>query len=306
TLSAGAGPVNIYDNIIQANLANDDGGGIRFLMAGNFVYNVYNNFIVNNVSTHEGGGISLNDAPNVRVYNNTIMKNITTATAVTSTGAPAPAGLSTSLNSDLLQATLPANSPYFSNPVLFNNIFWDNRAGSWNGAGIAGIGLEGDPNPKNFWDMGVADSASLRVQPTYSIISSTLGYVPDASNLVGVNPLIQAAYDTSVSALPWRTNPHFVGVLLVAVDLPPNLMGDYHLQTDGVVSPAINAGTASVVVNGARVRAPSRDIDSDLRPSDGGYEIGADETGPYSGFLNVLPGTAADLLTVVYLPVIHK
>ena len=52
-------------------MANDDGGGIRFLMAGNFPMNVYNNFIVNNVSTHEGGGIALNDAPNVRFFNNT-------------------------------------------------------------------------------------------------------------------------------------------------------------------------------------------------------------------------------------------
>ena len=81
-LSPGSGAVDIDDNLIQANLADDDGGGIRFLMAGNFPMNVYNNMIVNNVSTHEGGGIALDDAPNVRVFNNTIMKNITTATAV--------------------------------------------------------------------------------------------------------------------------------------------------------------------------------------------------------------------------------
>ncbi len=53
--------------------------------------NVYNNMIVNNVSTHEGGGIGLNDAPNVRIFNNTVMKNLTTATAVTSE-RPAGAG----------------------------------------------------------------------------------------------------------------------------------------------------------------------------------------------------------------------
>ncbi len=59
-------------------------------MAGNFPMNVYNNMIVNNVSTHEGGGIALDDAPNVRFYNNTIMKNVTTATAVTSNGSAGP------------------------------------------------------------------------------------------------------------------------------------------------------------------------------------------------------------------------
>ena len=54
-----SGPVDIYANQIQANLANDDGGGIRFLMAGQLhAMNVYNNMIVNNVSTHEGGGIA--------------------------------------------------------------------------------------------------------------------------------------------------------------------------------------------------------------------------------------------------------
>ena len=103
--------------MIQANLANDDGGGIRFLMAGNFPMNVYNNMIVNNVSTHEGGGIAIDDAPNVRVYNNTIMKNVTTATAVTSNGQPAPAGLSTGQNSALLQATLPAGSSDLQQPA---------------------------------------------------------------------------------------------------------------------------------------------------------------------------------------------
>jgi hypothetical protein len=45
----GSGAVNIYNNLIQANMAEDDGGGLRFLMAGNVPINVYNNMIVNNV-----------------------------------------------------------------------------------------------------------------------------------------------------------------------------------------------------------------------------------------------------------------
>ena len=102
----GSGAVDVFNNLIQANLADDDGGGLRFLMAGNFPMNVYNNMIVNNVSTHEGGGVALDDATNVRFYNNTVMKNITTATALTSDGNPAPAGLSTGQNSAQLQATI--------------------------------------------------------------------------------------------------------------------------------------------------------------------------------------------------------
>ena len=156
-LSPGSGPVDIYANQIQGNLANDDGGGIRFLMAGNFPMNVYNNLIANNVSTHEGGGIGINDAPDVRIYNNTIMNNITTATAVTSNGTPAPAGVSTSQNSVQLQATLPGGAPTFSEPLLFNNILWDNRAGSRAGTTVTGIGLAGDTTALDHWDVGVAD-----------------------------------------------------------------------------------------------------------------------------------------------------
>ena len=78
---------------------------------------VVNNTIANNVSTHEGGGISLDDAPNVRIVNNTVMKNLTTATAVTSDGQPAPAGLSTGANSDQLQTTLPGRVPAVQQPA---------------------------------------------------------------------------------------------------------------------------------------------------------------------------------------------
>lgn len=281
TLSPGAGPVNIFNNLVQGNLSNDDGGGIRFLMAGNFPYNIYNNAIVNNVSTHEGGGIALDDAPNVRVFHNTVMKNITTATALTSNGMPAPAGLSTAQNSAQLQATLPSGSPTFSRPLLFNNIFWDNRAGSFIG-NVSGIGLPGDPNPINYWDIGAAD-ASGTLDITYSVLQSAAGYNASATNRVGLDPQVISLYDTSVAVLPWRGNPGMITTQLVAVDLPPNLLGNYHLQG---TSPAVNLGTAFACVTGTtcnpasnpnRVSAPAFDIDRNVRPAFGGYDSGSDE-----------------------------
>ncbi len=159
-------PVDIYNNLIQGNLANDDGGGLRFLMAGNFRMNVYNNMIVNNVSTHDGGGVALDDAPNVRFVNNTVMKNITTATAVTSDGQPAPAGLSTAAEQRAAagRRCLPARR-LFSNPLLFNDIFWDNRAGTRGTNMVTGIGATGDVNPINHWDMGVEGGIFL-LSPT--------------------------------------------------------------------------------------------------------------------------------------------
>ena len=299
TLSPGTGPVDIYSNIIQANLSNDDGGGVRFLMAGNFPFNVYNNVIVNNVSTHEGGGVSLNDAPAVRFYNNTVMKNLTTATAITSNGQPAPAGLSTSLNSDLLQASLRVGDPVFSNPVMFNNIFWDNRAGSWDGNGIAGIGLEGDPNPINTWDIGTGGNTHL-LQPTNSLLQTSYGTIPNATNIVGLDPMVNETYDLTVSALPWRTNPNFVGVIMVAVDLPPTLLGDYHLMAG---SPAMDVGVASA----DGIVAPVFDIDGDIRPSNAAYEMGADETGQLSALRLVVPGDAMQFnFFQTYMPLIFQ
>ncbi len=281
-LSPGAGPVDIHANLIQANLGNDDGGGLRFLMAGNFTYNVYNNIIVNNVSTHEGGGISINDAPDVRVINNTIMKNLTTATAMTSNGQPAPAGLSTARNSALLQATLNPNALLYSNPVLFNNIFWDNRAGSRIGGGVSGIGLEGDPFPINYWDLGMADRyASL--EPTYSILQVPSGS-DDSTNMVGVDPLVVEEYDVSVSLFAWRGNPNFVDANIVTMELPVTLMGDYHIQE---TSPAVNAGTRQV----RGIFAPNQDIDVDPRPYERFWDIGADEIAPPFPYTPQLFGT---------------
>ncbi len=289
-LSPGSGPVDIYNNVIQANLANDDGGGIRFLMAGGSggvdAMNVYNNMIVNNVSTHEGGGIGINDAPNVRVFNNTIMKNQTTATAVTSNGAAAPAGLSTSLNSAQLQATLPVGAPIFSNPLMFNNIFWDNRAGTRSFTTVTGL----SDTDADHWDLGVADGFGV-LAPTSSIIQQNAAVHPfttDASNSAA-DPTVVTPYDISVAFNGWRTNPNFIGAILVAVDLPPSQLGNYHIPSS---SPAANLGTASM----GGVNAPGFDIDGDGRPSDGGYEAGADELAGGGGGPVVVPFPSTGLL----------
>jgi hypothetical protein len=278
-LSPGSGPVDIYANEIKANLANDDGGGVRFLMAGGpggtDQMNVVNNVVADNVSTHEGAGISLNDAPNVRVVNNTVMKNLTTATAATSNGQPAPAGLSTSGNSDQLQATLPGGAPSFSDPVLFNNIFWDNRAGTRAGTTITGIGLAGDATPVDNWDVGMFDTPGL-LSPTNSVIQQDAGqhaYNVDGSNS-GAAPQVVDAYDVSVHLATWRQQPAFVDATLVAIDAPPDQLGDYHLA-NCPASPACNLGAA----NKGAVNAPATDLDDQQRPALGGYDAGADEFG---------------------------
>jgi SdrD B-like domain/IPT/TIG domain len=276
-LSPGSGPVDIYNNEIKANLANDDGGGIRFLMAGGSggtdAMNVYNNIIADNVSTHEGGGVGINDAPNVRIVNNTIMKNLTTATAVTSNGSAAPAGVSTSQNSDQLQATLPGGAPTFSNPLLFNNILWDNRAGTRAGTTVTGIGLAGDATPVDLWDVGVADGTGT-LSPSYSVIDPANGghAWADGGNNVTSAPAVVDPYDVSVSFATWRQNPAFVDATLVALDAPVDQLGNYRLSAS---SPAIDTGIDAV----GAVNAPLTDIDDGLRPALTGFDIGADEYG---------------------------
>jgi hypothetical protein len=282
----GSGPVNIYNNRIQANLSNDDGGGIRLLEAGNYVFNIYNNMIVNNVATHEGGGVAIDNAPNVRFFNNTVMKNITTATSVSSNGQPAPAGLATSVNDQYFQATLPPGSPTYSNPLMFNNIFYDNRAGHWNGQGVVGIGgqiwqngvLVNDPTPINYWDMGVVGSNN-QLFPTNSILDTRAlpneNIVASPTNIFA-DPQVKAQYDVSVSASPFSGNPNLiVSAVIIATDVPVTILGDYHLGGTG--SPAYNHGAASKTVNGVTYLAPTFDIDNDARPQHGAFDIGADE-----------------------------
>jgi hypothetical protein len=273
--SPGSGPLSIDANVVQANLANDDGGGIRLLQAGNFPITLTNNMVTGNISAHEGGGIALDDAVDVRIVANTVMDNITTATAVTSTGQPAPAGLSTAFNSTPLQATLPANAPNFSKPKMFNNIFWNNRAGSWNGVSVTGIGAPGAPPGEalNLWDMGSADGTGP-IEPTNSVLQTTIGTVPSPTNKVGVDPHVVSPFLTSVSIETSRTFPSFRQAVIVVQDVAGTQMGNYHLAAG---SPAANSGAPYKIVGNVLLIPPRLDIDGDWR-SILTPDIGADET----------------------------
>jgi SdrD B-like domain/Abnormal spindle-like microcephaly-assoc'd, ASPM-SPD-2-Hydin len=277
-LSQGSGPVNIHENLIEENLSNDDGGGLRFLMAGNFPMKVYNNMIVNNVAAHEGGGVALDDAPDVDFYNNTVIGNLTTATAMTSDGTAAPAGLSTGNNSSQLQATLAVGSPTFSRPVLRNNIFWDNRAGAQTPPGtpgpvVTGLGQTGDSSPIVHWDFGSIDGSGP-LAPTNSMLQTAnpvtnpanYAYTASPTNQVNVDPQVESLYVTQVAFDAWRTNPNFVGSILVTNTPAGTRDGNYHLK---VTSTAKDTGVA---IAGLTV-----DYDGQGRPAATGYDIGADE-----------------------------
>jgi hypothetical protein len=333
TLSAGTGRVTIDSNVIQANLANDDGGGIRLLQvtgsnantkakAEAQMISITNNEIASNISAHEGGGIALDDAPFVNIVNDTIANNVTTATAVTSDGTPAPAGVSSATNSDPLNALLATfdtspqpntittliNTPY-SKPTMLNDIFWDNRSGSFDGSGgVCGIGSASCTNasdPINNWDMGVADNSAAVLSPTYSVIQDGKQVGPDASgaalNNATADPQFKSPYLVDVNVLASRAYPAFRQAIIIAQILPPSLMGDYHLK--GNTSPAYGLGVSSTTVHWGNfkstrnpqwsanwsyvVSAPSKDIDGDARPAatprtppKSGYDAGSDQLVP--------------------------
>ncbi|HEV7204220.1 MAG TPA: IPT/TIG domain-containing protein [Jatrophihabitans sp.] len=299
-LSEGSGPVTIDANVIQTNLANDDGGGIRLLQtSGSHVtatrpetIAITNNTVANNVSAHEGGGIALDDAAFVNIVNDTVTRNLTTATAVTSDGTPAPAGLSTAANSDPLQARLCSNSRVrnadartvaactapFSNPTLTYDVFWENRAGTFDGGTVSGI-TAGDAN---FWDMGVADTPGAVLAPTNSLLQTpTSQPAPGGSgNTTDLAPRFVDSYDVTVNILASRSYPAFRQSAIVAQILPPSLMGNYHLGTG---SPARGTPSATRLAN-----IPAADIDGNPRPSVTGttrnplyrYDAGSDQMTP--------------------------
>ncbi len=358
-LTPGTGPLTIDANVITSNLANDDGGGIRLLQVsgGNVSplglgrISITNNTVTNNISTHEGGGIALDDALFVDIVNTTIAKNVTTATAVTSDGNPAAAGLTTAAISDPLQqwinktssntsktfvgttkiktprspstsaslATYSNNdklvstrvaadgSPTsswlgFGNPTLLNDVFYDNRAGTWSFGVVTGLG-ESD---KDNWDLQVVDQAAgadpsmAKMTISGTVLNDSLhsptyltnAVVPQAST----DPFA-GSYDAGVYVLTDRANPQFRAAALVTTSFDIPTLGDYHLASG---SPARAAGVALTTVRwgdepttapsgstltttGAKtvtygVSAPSKDIDGQPRPTGGRYDAGSDQS----------------------------
>ncbi len=277
--------LKIDGNLVQDNLANDDGGGIRFLSAGRVRIDVTNNTVVDNISTHEGGGFALDDSTNVRIVGNTVMKNLTTASAMTSNGLPAAAGLSTANNSSQLQATLPAGSPAYSQPTLIDNIFADNRAGSFDAVTgeVHGIGLPGDTAAVNVWDIGSLDTLTPKIPVANSVLTSlaTTGNngnlaLPGTANRAApatLTALVVDPFDVAVSVQNSRTVPNFRQSIIVSKLAAPQLLGDYHLAQG---STAIDAGSNQTPT----YPAYGHDIDNQARPRGAGnlYDIGSDES----------------------------
>jgi hypothetical protein len=326
TLTEGTGSVTINANLIQGNKANDDGGGIRALLAnGKDVHaspntpanwhqiNVFNNMIVNNMSGDTGGGISLDDTARINIINNTVAYNDSTATGPDAFGGPIDenfippgfvgllppeagepgfiggittsvpqvAGISGRVHSTGLQNVFGGGfEQKFSNPVLVNNIIWQNRAFFWDAeyGPFGGLrpdvtGLFGPAEAPVFWDLGVYGSTTPdidRLDPRTCILT-TLTDVPGApayhaSNITG-NPLLRVPYYNEYQA---TSKGAAFGNFVTVTFKPTGLRGNYHV----LIGPAINAGDNTYT--GQFVELGS-DFDGQQRPTGPSPDIGADE-----------------------------
>ena len=81
-----------------------------------------------------------------------------------------PASLSTFPNCIPVQ-------PVFTPPTVFDNVFWDNRAGSYAGGFVHGIGLPGDSASVNHWDLGAYGVAPANaLKPVKNDIQDLTGH----------------------------------------------------------------------------------------------------------------------------------
>ncbi len=263
-LTPGSGSVLIDWNLIQGNSTGSGlGGGIRLMnVNGQDVADsptnpsnwheirIFNNIIVNNLAAYSGGGIALSDSTRVKIINNTVAYNDSTATSVNAMAGgfnpstPQPAGLVSAAHSPPLAAAIGAGAgpefSDFSNPVLVNTIIYSNRSFYYDPAFNNGWGGL-IPNPtKPIWDMEVVGTTVPRMfSPAYCVLTTTAGYAP--TNIPGsTNLFVQAYMNNYVTA---AVGPEGGNSVIVAPYPLTAIGSEYHLRPD--VSPAIDSGTGS-------------------------------------------------------------
>jgi len=296
----GSGSVTIDGNLIQGNMTGSgNGGGIRaFAVNGQDVadspaddtswyrLNIFNNMIVNNVAGNSGAGISLQDVARANIVNNTIARNDSTATSALAFQAgqanstPQPAGIAAGVHSAILQGLFGLAQPGYSDPLLVNNIVWQNR--SWYNDATLNAGAGGlAPNPAGqYWDihvMGSVASTDPHLNPDYCILTSL------TNPATGFDYTLGGADATNSSVSPGFLSPYFNEVeSTTIVDEGGNAInirftplsasaGNYHIGQ----AQAWNTGTDALLATFPELTV---DFDGGPRPYDANpSDIGADE-----------------------------
>ncbi len=291
-----------------------------------------NNIIVNNVAGWAGGGISLYNTANSQIVNNTVTSNDATATAgpvialnatpnVPSTHSDSqPAGIVTEAHSAALRSAfgngVSSSLTRFSNPLLENNIIWRNRSFHINISGsganpgtpatialipalAAPASAGACPSGAAYWDLGVLGDASVtshpigRLNPTYSVLTSTAGY--SGTGNTANDPLVNMYCNGPRvnPGIPDSTppNPDFRFQVAGAEDEggnwvnlrfgPLSLSDPAAYSVPGAVLPVLGdyrvTTGSSAVDHGSSQLAPNHDFFGGSRPQGAGFDIGAHE-----------------------------
>lgn len=280
-LGSGIGGVTIERNQVFHNLSGDDGGGIMVLHALDDEINIVNNFIGNNVATDLGGGVHLANAGNANVSHNTIANNLSTNSAEDAGGfacggaSCARAGGFTTQPHSVLYVPADAGDPGFSDPVLLNNIFWNNQSGFVQ-AGVAGDEGNIVQIAAGVPDIGVYEGTvdmapGMLLSPENSTLTEV--YAGGTNNIFGVDPLFVLDLPIEIQSQAAPQLGQLANITIVFPAVTPIEASNYHL-----------ASAASPAVDLASVGVTDFDIDGELRdladPDSGADEFGAGGGGP--------------------------
>jgi hypothetical protein len=259
--------------------------------------NIFNNIIANNFAGFAGGGISLQDALKVNIIGNTIVNNDSAAVAPNT--FPNGGGVSVSQGGGIVShphsTAMSTNmyAPYaapYSNPVLINNIIWQNRAYHFD-YDLVGRVVNDPTNNVPIWDSGglVYDG----YVDLYVVGGGSFDQPDNTGNFLtpdGTPPFARPYTNSNMTALVYDEGGHnalFVKFMEIGLYLPDGtLRGDYHLTA------SFGPGQADVT----SIAGLGIDYDGELRTAP--VDIGADE---YAGAGGFLPGDANATLPVALI-----